>query len=234
MSRIPPVTRRAARIAQVVVAAAVAGAALAGCTVTVEGVPQAQPRAAAPAPPAPTTVAPVPARPNQPALSGLEEQAAVYAEWVADGWMPEPLLPVTDPYSGVSASLFGTAQRTEAVDGGVAFESLDAPASVVNWFAVFPVPDGYFADAGKAAEGTAASKNGRVVSSRPVTVAGYSGLDVRIEFTTDQGRPVVDLIRFVELPTNLVAVESAGLASDERVLEQVQQIMVDGLEFPTV
>jgi hypothetical protein len=216
------------RIARAVVAATVAGAALAGCTVTVEGTPQAQPRAAsAPAPP--STVAPT--LPNLPTVSDLDGEAAVYAEWVSNGWTPQPILPATDPDSGASAWLFGTAERIDPADGGIAYQSIDAPASVVNWFGVFPVPAGYTADAERGAANTASSKNGRVVSRRPVTVQGHPGLDVRIEFTDQQGRPIVDLIRYVELPRHLLAIESVGVASDERVLQQVQEIMVDKLRI---
>jgi hypothetical protein len=231
-----PAARRqpttAGRIARAVVATAVAGAALTGCTVTVEGVPHALPQTA-PAP-APTTAPPVPTRPNLPTLSDLDGEAAVYAEWVTNGWVPRPILPVTDPDSGTKAWLFGTAERIDPVGGGIAYQSLEAPASVVNWFAVFPVPAGYAPDAEQGAANTASSNNGRVVSTRPVTVAGFPGLDVRIEFTDRQGRPIVDLIRYVELPQHLVGIESLGVASDERVLHQVHQIMVDKLTIPPV
>jgi hypothetical protein len=235
MSRIPPAARRAALIARLVVAVSVAGAALAGCTVTVEGIPQAAPQAApAPATPAPRTTAPTPTIPNLPTLSDLDGDAAVYAEWVADGWIPQPILPVSDPDSGVSAWLFGTAERSNAADGGSLYQSLDAPGSVVNNFAVFRVPAGYVPDAERAAENTASSNGGRVVSTRPVTVQGYLGLDVRIEFTDKQGRPIVELIRYVELPQHLVGIESIGVASDERVLRQVQDVLVDKLSFESV
>jgi hypothetical protein len=55
---------------------------------------------------------------------------------------------------------------------------------------------------------------------------------VRIEFRTAQGQDMVDLIRYVELPGHLAGIESVGLRSDERVLRQVHQIMVDGLTVP--
>jgi hypothetical protein len=57
---------------------------------------------------------------------------------------------------------------------------------------------------------------------------------VRIEFTDKQGRPVVELIRYVELPQHLVGIESIGVASDERVLRQVQDVLVDKLSFESV
>jgi hypothetical protein len=216
---------QSARIARAVLAATVAGVALAGCTTTVDGTPQA---ASTPAPS--SAGAPAPA---QPTGSSVRGEAAVYAEWAADGWIPQPILPVTDTDSGASAWLFGTAERIDATDEGMAYQSLDAPASVVNWFGSFPVPAGYVPDARQGAENTAATRNGRVVSAVPVTVSGRPGLDVRIESTDQQGRPLVDLIRYVELPRHLVGIESLGFASDERVLQQVHEIMVDRLVIPT-
>jgi hypothetical protein len=220
------------RIARALVAAVAAGAALAGCSVTVEGSPQAAPAPPSAAAPGPTR--PVPTQPNRPDLSDLGGQAAVYAEWIANGWVPRPILPVTDPASGVSASLFGTARRHDVADDGRLYYSLDAPASIINQFSVFPIPAGYEPDAERAASVTASNRNGRVVSSRPVTVLGYRGLDVRIEFPDEQGRPGIELIRYVELPRHLVGIESTGLASDERVLGQVQQIVADKLALTTV
>jgi hypothetical protein len=224
--------RQSTRIARAVVAVTVAGAALAGCTVTVEGIPQAQPRAVtAPAPPS-TSAPALPTRSDRD--SDRDKEAAVYAEWVSDGWVPTPILPVMDPDSRTSAWLFGAAERFDPPDGGISYQSLDAPASVVNWFGVFPIPAGYVPDATRGAESTARAKNGRVVSARPVTVTGYPGLDVRIEFTDPQGRPGVDLIRYVELPRHLVGIESLGMASDERVLQQVHDILVKRLDLPTI
>jgi hypothetical protein len=217
------------RIARAAAAVAV-GAALAGCSVTVEGTPQAAP--ASTAAPAPTR--PVPSQPNRASVSDLGDQTAVYAEWVANGWVPRPILPVTDPGSGVSAWLIGTAQRHEGANGGRLYYSIDAPASVVNQFSVFPVPAGYEPDAERAASAIAANRNGRLVGSRPVTVLGHRGLDVRIEFSDEQGRPGVALIRLVELPRHLVGIESVGLASDERPLQQVQEIVAGKLSLTTI
>jgi hypothetical protein len=224
--------RQSTRIARAVVAVTIAGAALAGCTVTVEGIPQAQPRTAtAPAPPS-TSAPALPTGSDR--ASDRDEEAAVYAEWVSDGWVPTPILPVMDPDSRTSAWLFGAAERFDPADGGISYQSVDAPASVVNWFGVFPIPAGYVPDAARGAESTARAKNGRVVSAQPVMVAGHPGLDVRIEFTDPQGRPGVDLIRYVELPRHLVGIESLGMASDERVLQQVHDILVKRLDLPTI
>jgi hypothetical protein len=176
----------------------------------------------------------VPTQPDRASLSDLGDQTAVYAEWVANGWVPRPILPVTDPGSGVSAWLFGTAQRHEGAGGGRLYYSLDGPASVVNQFSVFPVPSGYEPDAERAASAIATNRNGRVAGSRPVTVLGHRGLDVRIEFSDEQGRPALALIRFVELPRHLVGIESVGLASDERALQQVQEIVAGKLSLTTV
>lgn len=230
-----PALRRAVRLGRAVAAAVAVGAALAGCTVTVEGTPQALPHTA-PQPVAPQSAprnpAPAPALPRIGEAGG---QVAVYAEWVAEGWIPRPVLPVTDPDSGVSAWMFGTAEASpDAGAGGVTYRSLAAPASVVNWFGVFPVPVGYVADAEGGAQNSASAKNGRVVSMQPVTVSGHPGLDVRIEYQDERGRSLVDLIRYVELPQHLVGIESIGLSSDERVLQQVHAIMVDKLTIPTV
>ena len=226
--------RRAVRLGGAVAAAVVVGAALAGCTVTVEG--EAGPDPVAPVAPLPPRTAPgaVPPAPALPTAGAPGSEVAVYAEWVADGWIPQPVLPVTDPDSGVSAWMFGTAERSPDLgDGGIAYQSPAAPASVLNWFGVFPVPAGYVADAEAGARNTASAKNGRVVSMQPVTVSGHPGLDVRIELLDERGRTVVDLIRYVELPQHLVGIESVGLSSDERVLQQVHAIMVDKLTIPT-
>jgi len=220
------------RIARAAVAAVAAGAALAGCSVSVDGIPQAAPAPPSTAAPAPTR--PTPTQPNRAPLSDLGDQSAVYAEWVANGWNPRPILPVTDPGSGVSAWLFGTAQRHDLANDGRLYYSLDAPASIVNQFTVFPVPTGYEPDAEEAASATASNRGGRVVSTRPVTVLGYRGLDVRIEFPDEQGRPGVELIRYVELPRHLVGIESLGLAGDERVVQQVHEIVADKLSLTTI
>ncbi len=225
-------TTTLARFARAAVAAVAAGVALAGCSVTVEGAPQAAPAPPSAAAPAPTR--PVPTQPDRASLSDLGDQTAVYAEWVANGWVPRPILPVTDPGSGVSAWLFGTAHRHEGAGGGRLYYSLDGPASVVNQFSVFPVPSGYEPDAERAASAIATNRNGRVAGSRPVTVLGHRGLDVRIEFSDEQGRPALALIRFVELPRHLVGIESVGLASDERALQQVQEIVAGKLSLTTV
>lgn len=149
--------RQSTRIARAVVAAAAAGAALGGCTVTVEGVPHAQPHTA----PTPTTAAQAPTLPT---LSDLDGEAAVYAEWVRSGWIPRPVLPVSDPGSGASAWLFGTAERIDPVDGGITYRSLDGPASVVNWFGAFPIPAGYVADAEQGAANSATTPRGHRVA----------------------------------------------------------------------
>jgi hypothetical protein len=211
------------RFARAVAAASVAAAALSGCTVTVGGAPQAQPQ------PAPSRVVPAPTAP--PAAASVSEDA-VYAEWLARGWTPQPILPVSDPDSGVSAWMFGAAERRDPAEGGIGYEALGAPASIVCWFGVLPIPAGYSADPERAAATTADARGGRVTASRRVTVSGHAGLDVRIELIGDGGAPVVDLIRYVELPHHLVAVESAGLASDERVLQQVHRIVVGELRIP--
>jgi hypothetical protein len=219
---------RAVRIARAVAAALAVGAAVAGCTVAVDG------RATAHVDPhAPGTALPVPDLSVPTAPTGPIGGAEVYAEWIASGWSPQPMLPVSEPDSGVSAWMFGTAERRpDDANGGVGFQSLVAPASVVSWFGVFPVPEGYVADALQGARGTATAKNGQVISSEPVAVRGHPGLDVRIEFRTAQGQDMVDLIRYVELPGHLAGIESVGLRSDERVLRQVHQIMVGGLTVP--
>jgi hypothetical protein len=72
-----------------------------------------------------------------------------------------------------------------------------------------------------------------VVDSEPITMLGHPGLDVRMEFFDDLGRPCVALTRFVELPRHIAAVESLGLVTDERVVEQVQEIVADQLSLPT-
>jgi hypothetical protein len=167
-------------------------------------------------------------------LSDLDREAAVYAEWVSNGWKPSPLLPVTDPATGVRAWLFGSAERVDAGIPGTRYQSAGAPARVVNWFGVVPIPAGRALDAEQAAADTARSRGGRIVSAEPVTAYGYRGLDVRIEFIDRRGRPIVDLFRFLELPRHLVGIESVGLASDERVLHQVQEIVACKLTFTTV
>jgi hypothetical protein len=209
-----------ARVVRAAAATVAAGAALAGCTVTVDGW--------ATAGPAPVTQ-PLPA----PRAGGSADETAFYAEWVAGGWEPQPVLPVSDPGSGASAWLFGTPEaRPNRADGATAFQATGAPASVVTWFGVFPLPAGYVADAHQAALNTATTKNGRVVSTEPVTVSGHPGLDVRIEFRTAEGYDMVDLIRYVELPDHLAGIESIGVRGDERVLQQVQQVMVARLAVP--
>ena len=208
-----------ARIARALVAATALAVTVAGCTVAVDGAPHAGPR-----PSAGST-----ATPSRPASS--DSGSDVYAEWLADGWTPTPVLPVTEPDSGVTAWMFGAAERRPA-EGGVAYQANGAPASVTNWFGVFPIPAGYAADAEQAAANTARSKNGRLVSAVPVTVAGHRGLDARIEIFDEQDRLIVDLIRYVELPQHLVGVESIALAGDERVLQQVHAIVVGELALP--
>jgi hypothetical protein len=193
--------------------------------VTVEGIPQA-----APAPPSAATAPTLDRAP----LADPDDRSRVYAEWVADGWVPRPILPVTDPGSGVRAWLFGPAQRHDLADGGALYYSTGAPASVTNQFVLAPVPAGYEPDAEKGAALTARDRGGRVVSTRPVTVLGHRGLDVRIEFRDERGRSALELIRYVELPRHLVAVESLGLASDERVVQQVQEIVADELALPSI
>jgi hypothetical protein len=223
--------RHRTRIVRAVAAAVLAGAALTGCSVAVTGTPHAAPAPAAPRAPAPT---PTPTTPSLPSISGLGEEADVVADWMADGWIPRPILPVTDPASGVTAWQFGTSERRDAAGGGTLYRAVGAPAGIVGNLAVFPVPTGYEADAEIAATNTATANNGRVVSSRPTTVGGYPALDVRIEFTDPQGRTVVDLIRYVEMPEFLVGVESLGCSTDEEVLQQVQRIVADKLTFASV
>ncbi|TQM35214.1 hypothetical protein [Pseudonocardia cypriaca] len=218
------------RIARAVAAAIVATATLGGCAVSVEGVPHAQSQAASPTPPSTAT----PSRPGVSSLSDLDRDAAVYAEWVSNGWKPSPLLSVTDPATGVRAWLFGPAERVDAGTPGIRYQSAGAPAHVVNWFGVVPIPAGRALDAEQAAADTARSRGGRIVSAEPVAAHGYRGLDVRIEFIDRRGRPIVDLFRFLELPRHLVGIESVGLASDERVLNQVQEIVAGKLTFTTV
>lgn len=225
--------RQITRIVRAVVAAAVAGTALAGCTVTVDGLPQAAPQTA-PATPAPRTTAPAPTRPNPPALTDLGGDATVVAEWVADGWAPRPLVPVSEPGSGVSAWLFGTAARRDLGGGAVLYQSRDAPASVVNNFVVIPMAPGRPLDLEEAASINAEPYGGWVVGTRPVVVQGYPGLDARVEFIDPQGRPGVGLTRFVQLPRHLVAIESLGLSSDERVLQQVEQLLAGRLGFQVI
>ncbi|MHA6624541.1 hypothetical protein ACU61A_03930 [Pseudonocardia sichuanensis] len=211
---------RFARAAAVVLSA---GAALTGCTVAVDGWATARPAPVARPVPVPDTPGPV----------GSDGETALYAEWVAGGWEPQPVLPVSDPDSGVSAWMFGTpAPRPDTPDGATAFQAIGAPASVVTWFGVFPVPEGYVADARQGALNTAATKNGRVTRIDAVTVAGHPGVDVRIEFRTAEGYDMIDLIRYVELPGHLAGIESIGVRGDERVLQQVQQVMVDKLSVP--
>jgi hypothetical protein len=212
---------RVTRFARAAAVALSAGAALAGCTVTVDGWATAVEQ-------------PVPV-PEAAVAGGSRSEAALYAEWVAGGWDPQPILPVDDPGSGVSAWMFGTPRpRPGTPDGTTAFQAMGAPASVATWFGVFPVPDGYVADARQGALNTATTKNGRVISAEPVTVAGHPALDVRIEFRTAEGYDMVDLIRYVELPGHLAGIESIGVRGDERVLQQVQQVMVDRLAVPAV
>lgn len=182
-----PTTAR--RIARAVAAATVAAATLGGCAVSVEGVPHAQSQAAAPA--APSSAAPsaaAPSRPSVSSLSDLDREAAVYAEWVSNGGNPSPLLPVTDPATGVRAWLFGSAERVEPGAPGIRYQSAGAPARIVNWFGVVPMPAGRALDAELAAADTARSRGGRIVSAEPVTVYGYRGLDVRIEFIDSEGQ----------------------------------------------
>jgi hypothetical protein len=225
--------RHRTRIVRAVAAAVVAGAALTGCSVAVTGTPHAAP---APVAPRTTTPAPIPAptTPSLPSISGLGEEADVVADWMADGWIPRPILPVTDPASGVTAWMFGTSERRDAAGGGTLYRAVGAPASIVSNLAVFPVPTGYEADADIAATNTATANNGRVVDSRPTSVGGYPALDVRIEFTDPQGRTIVDLIRYVETPEFLVGVESLGYSTDEDVLQQVQRIVADKVTFASV
>ncbi|MFC5230439.1 hypothetical protein [Pseudonocardia zijingensis] len=225
--------RHSSRIVRAVAAAVIAGTALAGCSVTVAGVPHAAPQTSAPVitPSAPRTTTPAPPRTSAPNTAAPEDPAM--ARWMADGWIPRPLLPVEDRSSGTSAWMFGPAEKT-SLSSGSSYRAIGAPASVVNTFAVFPVPDGYRADAGKAATATANSTGGRVVDTRPVIVQGYRGLDVRIEFADQQGRPLVGLVRYVEMPRFLVGIESVGLSSDEQVLQEVQSVVAGKLTFSAI
>jgi len=218
-------TRTIGRIARTAAVALAAGVVLAGCSMSVEGVPHA-----APAPTRPVSVAPSPAALVEPAEPG--DLPSAYLEWIADGWVPQPILPVIDPDSGVSAWLIGPAEPQEIEGGGTLYTSYGAPASVVHQLAVVPEAPGD-ADAERTAAILASERGGWVVDSEPITMLGHPGLDVRMEFFDDLGRPCVALTRFVELPRHIAAVESLGLVTDERVVEQVQEIVADQLSLPT-
>ena len=228
-----------ARGTRVTLAAAALTVALAGCTMEVSGT-------AAPRPDAPSAVFPVGApspttapRPGTPSVPASSIDPAVYAEWVAAGWRPTTLQRVQDPDSLTSAQLLGTPERVplRGANGepspATHYMAKGAPASVFTDFLVYPFPVGATPDPQRAATAMAEGMNGHVVSAQPLTVSGYPALDVRIEATTDDGRPFVALIRFVKLPGHLVALGTAG-AADDRVIGQVHKIIVDTLRLPGV
>jgi hypothetical protein len=229
-----------ARGTRVTLAAAALTVALAGCTVEVSGTAAPRPdtpSAVFPVESAPPTTAPRPGTPSVPASS---IDPAVYAEWVAAGWTPTPLQRVQDPDSLTSAHLLGTPEYTplRGANGkpspATHYVAKGAPASVFTDFMVHPYPAGATPDPQRAATAMAEGMNGYVVSAQPLTVSGYPGLDVRIEATTDNGRPFVALIRFVKLPEHLVALGAAGGAQDDRVIGQVHDIIVETLRLPSV
>jgi hypothetical protein len=219
---------------QAATAAAALATLLSGCTIEVTG-------------PGGPAVRPVTAPLNSPVdatatatAAATADPADVYADWTARGWTPAPLLPVLDPASGASASLFGPAESSPLTDtlpdgaplSGTQYKAMAAPGSVVTWFGVYAVPAGYTPDAEQAASATAASKNARIVDMQPVTVDGHPGVDVRLAASGTNGEPAVDLLRFVEIPGFLVTVESVGYQRDDEVIQQVQAIITDTMRLP--
>jgi hypothetical protein len=229
-----------ARGTRVTLAAAALTVALAGCTVEVSGT--AAPRPATPvAVPGNATVPTTAPRSSTPSVPTSSIDPAVYAEWVAAGWTPTTLQRVQDPDSLTSAQLLGTPEYTplrgangEPSPATHYYVAKGAPASVFTDFMVHPYPVGATPDLQRTATAMAEGMGGFVVSAQPLTVSGYPGLDVRIEATTDNGRPFVALIRLVKLPEHLVALGAAGAAADDRVIGQVHEIIVDTLRLPSV
>ena len=63
-------------------------------------------------------------------------------------------------------------------------------------------------------------------------MAGHAGVDVRLEMAAEDGRPAVNLLRIMEVPGYLVVTESLGYSTDDRVIQQVQAVIADTLQFP--
>jgi hypothetical protein len=224
---------RSARKSVRLLPAAVLALLLTGCTVEFTGwvTPADEPTA--------TTSATATAAAAAPATTATDPTAA-YPEWVAAGWTPAPLVPVTDDTSKTGAMMFGPVVALPSTDTAsegtllpvVKYRSLAAPASVTTWFGVHRMPAGQQSDARVAATATAELKNARLVSVQDVTVAGHAGVDVRLEMAAEDGRPAVNLLRIMEVPGYLVVTESLGYSTDDRVIQQVQAVIADTLQFP--
>ena len=236
------------RAARAVVVAAALTATLPGCAVEVAGTGapwQGAPPAVFPveAPP-PTTAPTAPASPGRaPRLTAPSGPVnsidpAVYAEWIASGWTPTSLQPAQDPDTLTSVQMFGPSLSapTSGANGvsGVSFESAGAPASAGSAFTVVRFSTGYAPDAEATVTNTARRRDWRVAAQHRVSVSGHPGLDVRFERVDRNGRPIVNLSRYVELPQHLLVIETGGLAIDARIIGQVQEIVVPTLRLPGV
>lgn len=220
------------RTARAVVAAAALTATLPGCAVEIAG-------SAAPWQGPPPAVFPVDAPPPTPAPTAVNSiDPAVYAEWIAAGWTPTTLQRVQDPDTLTSVQMFGPPRSTPTTGAngvsGVSFEALGAPASAGSAFTVVGFPAGYTPDAEATVRATTGRLDWRVAAQDPVTVSGRPGLDVRFEGVDQNGRPIVNLTRYLELPEHLLVIETGGLATDERVIGQVHEIVVSTLQLPGV
>jgi hypothetical protein len=233
------------RAARAVVVAAALTATLPGCAVEVAGTGapwHGAPRAVFPVEAPPPTTAPTAPRraPRFTAPSALVNSInpAVYAEWIASGWTPTSLQPAQDPDTLTSVEMFGPSLSapTSGANGvsGVSFESAGAPASAGSAFTVVRFSTGYAPDAEATVTNTARRLDWRVAAQRQVSVSGHPGLDVRFEGVDRNGRPIVNLSRYVELPQHLLVIETGGLATDARIIGQVQEIIVPTLRLPGV
>jgi hypothetical protein len=98
----------------------------------------------------------------------------VSREWIAAGWSPAPLTPVTDSASRISASMFGPGRtaapgRPPGRQGGVPGD-LGGPASVVTFLIVTPPSPGETVTAEEVAN------SGAAVEGRSVTDCSRSQL----------------------------------------------------------
>jgi hypothetical protein len=232
------VRRPAARItrAATLVAAAVAvGAALTGCTVAVDGTPHPDPQPVALSAPQPTYDR-APRSTGSPLPPGLGEDLGPHAEvlrrWMADGWLPMPLLRQTDPATGVSAAMFGPVRSERSDSGSAYFTATGAPARILTTFGVVSSRPGDRIDGREAAERTAAKFGGRLVDHGPIFVDGRFGDDSTIDVRSPSGAELRQLIRRIELPGHVILIQAIGDRSETAKLEQIRDIVTSTIEVP--
>lgn len=224
--------RRVARSARIVRAATIAaaltvGAGLTGCTVAVEGTPQAAPR------PAVSTPQAAPEPPLPPGLGAeLTPHAGVLQRWMADGWRPRPLLRQTDPETGVSAAMFGPARPERSDNGAPYFAANGAPAGIVTTFGAAPAPAGNRIDVEKAARQIASEFGGRLVSHERIVLDGVPAEDSVIDVRSPSGTPTRQLLRWIEFPDHNVLIQAIGDRSEASKMEQVRDIITSTIRVP--